>query len=327
MQPEPDLLAKATVLCNTERWLVYPLHAPEYIWLNSHEILYQAARPDYPSDQPTWLSQDNRWYSEDVVTHKVKDRVSLTKTMRTFAILSGPIPDPKGTFLLWSTLDGDNPPSWTITDLDGLVVGIWLRHSYAGVKSMGGQDQSYSNWTLDGNTILECECKNDDMRTLNVWRRDLSDLSKEIPLRALSNVEYQDRRPDGGLIDLGASRTAYFLDGGHHGGWKHVVAEWTLSEPSKAVRTTAAPLPLPLTRGEVSPDHRRLLWSGWSEENIATIWVSDLDGAGVRDIGTIPKKRVQKNLRDHNFGELHWIPGRPAISFIVGDNLYEANAD
>ena len=92
--------------------------------------------------------------------------------------------------------------------------------------------------------------------------------------------------------------------------------EWTITLPDKA------------TEVAVSPDGRRVAWllTGGSGSSQA-LWVSALDGGGMREIGAVPIRKGAVGGRPPSFvSQLDWVPGDKAVSFLYGDALWTVPA-
>jgi hypothetical protein len=203
IQSEPDLMAKSKVLFKPGAWTVQHLATvPSYTWINSHEVIYKAGAD---ASNPNY---DLTWYRMDAYTLVTRELPTLRERRGPSSVVWNPMPNPKGTKLLWETMDSRWRSRWLLTTDEGTIIANWSRHARSDMPSALGVDESWDQWSLDGNSIFECESHFDPRnRDLNIWRRDLSDLSKEVQY---PNVK-MDRDPDGhGLLtflafDLGSA--------------------------------------------------------------------------------------------------------------------------
>jgi len=311
------LMARAKFVLRAGNWYEQFETVPNYTWVNSHEIVYRLSDTAHPRP-------DQRWFVMDVRTQKARPINHLGDKSYLFDSMSDPTPNPAGSKLLWEAADSKFKPLWVVTDLDGRTIGSWTRHAVRFIASAMGQDQSWAEWSLDGRAIFECESKAEKGLALHVWRRDISNLSKEIVYPTLEVISKPEDRYV--IYDLGNGEAAWIEGPMFTISGRQLIRRWRLDRPAKA-KTSSFIVPAGMMNWSpiVSPDHTRILWECWSSGLFVSLWVSKMDGYGLHELGAV---RLDPKLKANGvpgFGEVHWIPGRAAASFCFMRKIYEVS--
>jgi len=317
-QAETDLLAKSRFLVETGHWTEHSEDVPIYSWVDSHHILYCVGENYYPHPAP-------RWFIRDVSTQASSELTALASEPGGTDAFWDPLPNPQGTRLLWATMDKTRKPKWAVTDLGGKVIGSWPRHAMAMMMSVAGQDQSWTEWSADGQSIIECESqwKPATNLKLHTWRRNLSNLSMEIEYPSIDVVSKPENRSV--VYDLGNGKAMWFEEESVDPPRLQVIIQWSIEKAGEEHKTSfAVPKEWGTWRPIVSPDHKSVLWEVWATRLLKIgIWASGIDGSNLHKVGAIKLDPKSANNGVPGFGEIHWIPGRQAASFCYRQKIYQ----
>lgn len=81
----------------------------------------------------------------------------------------------------------------------------------------------------------------------------------------------------------------------------------------------------------VSPDGQRAAWllqDGAGKVGAASLWVSKLDGSGLRKLGDFGAGRKAAHGLGMDFPlQVVWVPGGKQVSFLFGEALWTVPAD
>jgi len=322
IQPEPDLIAKSKVLFKPGAWTEYSSSVPNYCWINSQEVLYSVGQGiSIPYSEPPWYRLNIR----NLDSHELTGLKMNTPNLEMY---SSPLPNPQGTKVLWSAYRKGSGTKWVVTKLDGSLIDFWSRKAVAMIASAAGQDQSWDEWSLDGNSIFESESKFENGKLgLHVWRRALSGPSNENAYRILEVQSKPDRRAT--VFDLGNGNAAWIEQQYADRLTQEVIVHWPLRTPAAARKFS-----FPVTNNwgfsspVVSPDRKRVLWEEWNRSvPSVSLWVSHMDFSDFHEIGVVKLDQERAAHGEPGFGEVHWIPGQLAASYYFNGNVREVEID
>ncbi|MDR3688007.1 MAG: hypothetical protein P4L46_01420 [Fimbriimonas sp.] len=315
---EPSLMARARHVMDPGDWVEWQSTVPQYAWVNSHEVVYQEWTPRTEARRDFWVI--------DVRSH-TKRKLDFRWLGADFEALARPSPSPNGTLILWE-VQKLKDSEWLVTDRQGRLVGRWPRHA-RNIMASSIDEESYSAWSADGRSVLEFDSMIPNVTGIQVWRRSLTNPHHEDILPLLGETIFP---PNGSnFTDLGDGQAELVRDrfNGALDDSKCTkeIVRWSYSAPKQIERNVVTiPRHGEIWLGAVSPDRHRLVWLNITPERTqVSLWSSHIDGSSVREIGMVRCKNPGGSGEAQYFGEVHWIPGRSAVSFVYHHHLYEVD--
>lgn len=292
-----------------------------YAWLSTHEVLYQRAK-SRSRENTEWS-----FFKRDIATGRDTFLRRLSRVVReqTGSVQADLEPSPDGKWVIWSVLSVD--AQWyVVCSLDG--------SSYfpAGEQGLGPFWLNDSrHWVDLVDDTLSSRKPGQETRTQAL----IHDIKaphevKSIPLPHLSLTQEAQDGNEYAVVhavvwpDTFVMETPLLHDSSHPAIEKVTITTIALRDRPPTVHEYPVNLPngVSVRSMQFSPHGDRIAW--WLEEKhnpgVVTLWISDLNGHGLRELGEIgiePSERCPLTLCS-----LEWLPDGKRLSFLYQDALW-----
>lgn len=329
---EPDLLAAGKRIAATDFWSGGVLYQANYEWIGANELIY------YPRNDGG-SGSILRW---NVSTGKREalDALSLAFA-RTGSRVGAVEPSPDGKLFLG--MRDSVPPTYVVTDIVGKEVGSWPVRRPGGFHDrFDGTKFTTTFWTADGRGVVESVYDwSEAGPRVQTWFRDLANPRKPVALgvATLQADWVYSASPDYADVDH-SFKVALDPSKDFHGIAKLI--EWPNNGARPESSTDVSFQGAEISGWQFSPDGKRILWEtttapaspgSWVYEpkdspkrpkgpHYVRLWLTNSDGWGVRLLGRVELKKGEEYKDWHTFGQLRFVPGGRAASFVFRHGLY-----
>jgi hypothetical protein len=319
----PDLIARSHQILKPKGWMQIQLNVPYYEWLSNHQIVY------WNDDR-----EDSRPHVYDLTTNSSQELTWLTHLASKYRLREFDL-SPNGKWLLFGGWVQESP-HWFACHLDGTGLISWPRYAAPIFRDrFSDKPLSFAHWSSNGDFITETESGPVPQKaTAKVWVRPFPEVTKEIacpPVATHLVWTWIDAYEVGGqrMVSVSQPVDPYV---------KAVdLLSWVADKPSTLQHFQMKLPEDTIPEYRISPDRKKLLWE--FKQGLMTpddtipkgpkslsLWVSDLKGGNLREIGRIEIKDSWKSDEDQDFGGLQWLPDSESTSFIYFGKLYEIAA-
>ena len=189
----------------------------------------------------------------------------------------------------------------------------------------GRSNKAVTDWSLDGKAVYEFQGLS------LVCRRLLSNPHKERTFPPLALMRCSSGQVPV-LVDLGHGMLSLIVPSDSTQKGKLMSQEIVIRSLERPGHFGSAYARIPnadqIRVASVSRNHRRVLWQCSSlDRKSESIWISNIDGSGVRELGRIKITTLGEAGESLHFGDIHWGSWTKRLCYIFKGKLYEFKVD
>lgn len=329
----PDLLKVSRRVAATKTWVESVLHQAHYQWVGTNELIYFVENMAQPRHCAI--------YRLNAKTGQAALLQGLSKTCEEWETGIMLQVSPDGKYLLATR--GTEPPTYALVDVSGQNLGSFPIRRAGGFHDRFDPTKfTHLHWTADSKGLIESVYDIDrGAGKLTFWSREIGSLNRP---RDLGSAILAVSWGMSGWPDFASREGGYKL---MRDTMKDVhpsvgIVRWTLGGKTSSEDRLIAFPGEDISEWAISPDGKRILWEtttapagpgSWVYEpknskkrpkgpHYIRLWISNSDGTSKRLLGRVELKKGDEYPDWHSFGQLKFVPGGNAVSFVCRYNLY-----